>query len=93
MCGGFGLAQTLRKPKLPQAGPKPGLLGQAGPGKSLGTKHASFSFFLIIKLKLAMGLTSSHLFGMLLPTNSQSSAWKSSLKTAKKPRPNLTQTD
>ena len=33
--GGFGLAQLLRKPKPPQAKPKPGLLGQAGPGKSL----------------------------------------------------------
>jgi hypothetical protein len=33
--GGFGLAQKLRKPKPPQARPKPGLLGQAGPGKTL----------------------------------------------------------
>ncbi|KAI9510336.1 hypothetical protein F5148DRAFT_1147611 [Russula earlei] len=28
---GFGLAQGLRKPKLPRASPKPGLSGQAGP--------------------------------------------------------------
>ena len=32
---GFGLAETLRKPGLPKAKPKLGLLGQAGPGRSL----------------------------------------------------------
>ena len=35
VCGGFGLAHDFSGPKPLQAKPKPGLLGQAGPGKSL----------------------------------------------------------
>ena len=36
MIGSFGLAQDFSRPKPPQAKPKPGLLGQPRPGKSLG---------------------------------------------------------
>jgi hypothetical protein len=31
--GGFGLAHNLCKPEPSQAGPEPGLLGQAGPAQ------------------------------------------------------------
>ena len=35
---------TLRKPKPPQAKPKLGLLGQAGPGKSLDDLYTTVSY-------------------------------------------------
>ena len=40
VCGGFGWVHDFSGPEPPQAKPKPGLLGQARPGKSLyGRDH------------------------------------------------------
>ena len=41
VCGSFGLAHDFSGPKPLQAKPKPGLLGQAGPGKSLDRNPSS----------------------------------------------------